>query len=406
MDSNDNGTNRIPRRNLLACAASGAAALSLGSLASAQTAGDKSVLSVLPANFASLARLRSYRPGRASSYDRSGGNNDFLVIEPGQTTTLLETSGAGTITHIWFTINSAEDFHLKKLVLRAYWDGEAEPSVEVPVGDFFGLGLGDYFSYQSALTSVASIHALNAYFSMPYRKSARLTVTNDGVTKTSAFYYNIDYVSLAGLPTDIAYFHAQYRQANPNRGWTDNWNTDYEPQIEEKKNLSGEGNYVFLEARGQGHYIGVTHAVLQNQDGWWGEGDEMIFIDDDIKPAITGTGTEDFYNGAWNFGGLLFGTQPFGYLHNGAPYIVNAERVGGRYCLYRWHLESPLAFQHSIKVTLEHGHANHRSDSWFSAAFWYQTEPHAKFPALPKVDARIPRIVRVGGPGQMPLPSE
>ncbi len=406
MEDNRNSVSSVPRRSLLTYAASAATALGLGFIANAQTPRSKLSGSILPANFASLARLRKYRPGRASSYDKSGGNADYLVIEPGQTATLLETAGPGTITHIWFTINSAEDFHLKKLVLRAYWDGEVDPSVEVPVGDFFGLGLGDYFLYQSALTCVASIRALNAYFPMPYGKSARLTVSNEGTDKTSAFYYNIDYVSLPEIPADIAYFHAQYRQTTPNRGWTDDWKNDYQPLVEDKKNPTGEGNYVFLEARGEGHFIGVTHAVLQNQDGWAGEGDEMIFIDDDTKPAIIGTGTEDYYNGAWNFGGLFFGTQPFGYLHNGAPYIVNPERVGGRYCFYRWHIESPIAFQNSIKVTLEHGHANHRSDSWFSAAFWYQTEPHAKFPVLPKAEARVPRVVRVGGPGQMALPLE
>ena len=138
--------------------------------------------------------------------------------------------------------------------------------------------------------------------------------------------------------------------------------------------------------------MGVTHAVEQNQDGWFGEGDDMIFIDGDALPTINGTGTEDYYNGAWDFGG-----QAFAYMHNGAPYIVDPERIGGRYCLYRWHIESPITFEKSIKVTIEHGHANNRSDNFYSTAYWYQTEPHAAFPALPAPEARVPRLFAVGG---------
>ncbi len=352
-----------------------------------------------------LAALRPYQTRRSSSFDRTGGNADFAKIATGQTIPLLEANGPGTITHIWFTINSHEDQHLKKLVLRAYWDGETEPSVETPVGDFFGLGLGEYFPYQSALTTVSSIKALNAYFPMPFAKSARVTVTNEGKRPTDSFYYNIDYITMPELPANMGYFHAQYRQATPCRGWTDDWNNEYVTAVNDKKNLLGEGNYVFLEAQGRGHFVGVTQAVLQNQDGWFGEGDEMIFIDDDSKPAITGTGTEDYYNGAWNFGGVT-GIQPFGYMHNGAPYVASPEKVGGRYCLYRWHTESPITFEKSLKVTIEHGHANHRSDNFFSTAYWYQTEPHAKFPVLPKAENRVPRVIRVGGPGAAALPGQ
>ncbi|MGA3025665.1 MAG: glycoside hydrolase family 172 protein [Bryobacteraceae bacterium] len=386
--------NKFDRRSLLA-PATAAAAFGLGSLGKLQGAEEAPVSSDLLA----LARLRDYQTRRSSSYDRTGGNADFIHIDAGATATLLETAGPGLITHIWFTINSREDLHLKKLVLRAYWDGETEPSVEVPVGDFFGLGLGEYFLYQSALTSVAGQKALNAYFPMPFGASARVTVTNEGALRTDNFYYNIDYVTYSRAPADVGYFHAQYRQASPCHGWTDAWKVNWEPLVDRKKNLDGEGNYVFLEARGRGHFIGVTHAILQNQDGWFGEGDEMVFIDGQPVPAINGTGTEDYYNGAWDFG------QTFDYMHNGAPYMVDAERVGGRYCLYRWHTESPVAFRESIRVTIEHGHANHRSDNFFSAAFWYQTEPHQKFPALPKVAERIPRIYRVGGPGPAPLPN-
>jgi hypothetical protein len=382
--------NKLERRSLIV-PATAAAALGIGSLGKLQ--GGEEQASSSPHALLALAQLRDYRARRSSSYDRSGGNGDSIPIDPGAIATLLETTAAGAVTHMWFTINSHEEFHLKKLVLRAYWDGETEPSVEVPVGDFFGLGLGDYFLYQSALTSVAGQKALNAYFPMPFGTSARITVTNEGAVRTDNFYYNIDYVTFSHAPADLGYFHAQYRQAAPCKGWTDDWKFNWDPLVDKKKNLDGEGNYVFMEARGRGHFIGVTHSVLQNQDGWLGEGDEMIFIDGETLPSINGTGTEDYYNGAWDFG------QTFAYPHNGAPYMVDPERIGGRYCLYRWHTESPVTFQESIRVTIEHGHANHRSDNFFSSAFWYQTEPHQKFPALPKVADRIPRIYRVGGPG-------
>jgi len=390
---------RLDRRSILLGGAGAAALIGTGQ-ADAQTSAAGAYSA--PSPLAHLASLRGYRSGRSSSYDRSGGNADFVKVDPGATATLLETQGPGMVTHIWFTISSREDFHLKKLVLRAYWDGESEPSVEVPVGDFFGLSLGEYFLYQSMLTTVSSVKALNAYFPMPFDKSARITVTNEGQQAAGSFYYNIDFITFSKLPSDLGYFHAQYRQAAPCRGWTDDWTNEYQGAVGDKKNLAGEGNYVFLEAQGRGHFVGVTHGVVQNQEGWWGEGDEMIFVDGADRPVINGTGTEDYYNGAWNFGGIN-GAVPFSYLHNGAPYIVNPERIGGLYALYRWHLEDPVTFEKSIKVTIEHGHANNRSDSFFSTAFWYQTEPHGKFPALPAAADRVPRVVAVGGPGARKL---
>jgi hypothetical protein len=347
----------------------------------------------------SQARLRSYKTRRSSSWDRSGGNGDSVPVEPGAAHTLLDVTGAGVVTHLWFTINSEDDHHLKNLVLRAWWDGEAAPSVEVPIGDFFGLGLGEYFTYQSALLAVAPVKALNAYFQMPFSSSARLTVTNEGKVRTNNLYFAVDYVTLAALPGDVGRFHAQYRQAAPAKGWTDNWKNNWDDPVGDKKNLDGADNYVFMEAAGRGHFVGVTQAVEQNQDGWFGEGDDMFFIDGDKLPTINGTGTEDYYNGAWDFGG-----QSFAYMHNGAQISDPHERIGGRYCLYRWHIESPINFEKSIKATIEHGHANHRSDNYYSTAYWYQTEPHAAFPALPAPADRVPRLFRVGGPGAQPIP--
>lgn len=341
----------------------------------------------------SLARLRSYKARRSSSWDRTGGNADAVRVEPGHSATLLDVTGAGVVTHIWFTIASSDPHHLKNLVLRAWWDGESTPSVEVPVGDFYGLGLGEYFTYRSALLTVAPMKALNAYFEMPFASAAKITLTNEGPVRTDSLYFAVDYVTLASLPADVGRFHAQYRQEAPCKGWSNDWVNNGDSPVGDRKNLTGEGNYVFLEVTGRGHFVGVTHAVQQNQEGWFGEGDDMIFIDGDALPTINGTGTEDYYNGAWDFGG-----QPFSYPHNGAPYIVDPERINGRYCLYRWHMESPITFEKSIRVTMEHGHANHRSDNFYTVAYWYQTEPHGQFPALPKPEDRIPKLFAVGGP--------
>jgi hypothetical protein len=376
------GSFRAGRRRLLgslatAAGVSTAALLGMNAAGASAAPGEPEV----PEEIFALARLRNYKNLRSSSWDRTGGNDDWVAVEPGQAATVLDVHGAGVVTHIWFTINSPDPTHLKNLVLRAWWDGEPAPSIEVPVGDFFGLGLGEYFIYQSALLAVAPMKALNAYFQMPFATAARLTLTNEGTVRTKSLYFAVDYVALASLPKALGRFHAQYRQAAPCKAVKS-----------DGKNLSGRDNYVFLEATGKGHFVGVTQAVVQNDNGWFGEGDDMIFVDGDAMLTINGTGTEDYYNGAWDFGG-----QPFANLHQGAPYIVDPERTGGRYCLYRWHIESPIAFEESIRVTIEHGTANNRSDNFYSTAYWYQTEPHAAYPALPAPSERIPKVLAVGG---------
>ncbi len=343
---------------------------------------------------ANLPQAKDYVQKRVSSYDRSGGNGDARTIAAGETLTVLDEAGPGLISHLWVTIASDDPAHLKALVLRMYWDGEASPSVETPVGDFFGLGLGDYHLYQSLPLSVGSDKALNSFFPMPFQKHARITVTNEGTQKTDAFYFNIDYRKYnKSLPSELLYFHAQYRQAAPAKGWTNQWHSNGDAIVNDKKNLNGEGNYVWMEATGRGHFAGVTMSVLQNQDGWWGEGDDMFFVDGEIMPSINGTGSEDYFLGAWDFGG-----HPFSYGLYGAP-VVGQEVAGGRWLLYRFHLDSPITFTKSLRATIEHGHANVRSDNYFSVAYWYQTEPHAAFPPLPPLEERIPRIYPVGGPG-------
>ncbi|HXJ96174.1 MAG TPA: glycoside hydrolase family 172 protein [Terriglobia bacterium] len=327
-----------------------------------------------------LTRPDDYVQKRSSSYDRTGGNEDYRELAPGGTLTLLDVEGPGEVTHVWMTIASRERFHLKKLVLRMYWDGESTPSVEAPVGDFFGLGLGDYFLYQSAPLAVGADKALNSFFPMPFQKHARITVTNEGKDKVDAYYFNIDYRAYSHpLAADTLYFHAQYRQCSPCTA------------IEsDGKNLDGKDNYVWLEAQGRGHFAGVTMSVLENADGWWGEGDDMFFVDGEKLPSINGTGTEDYFLGAWDFGG-----KPFAYELFGAPQ-VGPERAGSRWSVYRFHLDSPITFTKSLRATIEHGHANDRADNYYSVAYWYQTEPHAAFPTLPAVEDRLPTLRPAG----------
>lgn len=342
------------------------------------------------------ARAQNYRSLKQSSFDQSGGNADSWPIPAGGTRELFASEGPGVITHIWFTIAADSQDHLKEIVIRMYWDGNSKPSVEAPAGDFFGLNLGQYFVYQSAFLNCSSVKALNCYFAMPFRKSARITATNESEHQVGAFYSNIDYQIVPALPDETLYFHAQYRQATPNHPTTNDWR--HNGDADRLKNLDGKENYVFVETRGRGHLMGVTLGVLQNQDFWMGEGDDMVFVDDESKPLITGTGSEDYFNGAWDFGGRDTAI-PFAHLYNGAPLIIAGERPGGRYCLYRWHADNPITFTKYLKHTIEHGHADHRADNFFSVAYWYQAGAFTDFPALPPAGARVPRLKAVRGPG-------
>ncbi|HKD05918.1 MAG TPA: glycoside hydrolase family 172 protein [Bryobacteraceae bacterium] len=328
------------------------------------------------------ARAQNYKSLKQSSFDTTGGNSDRWPIAPGATQELFRANGPGIVTHIWFTIAAQSPNHLKEIVIRAYWEGNSKPSVEVPVGDLFGLNLGQYVIYQSAFLNCSSIKALNCYFAMPFRRSALITATNEGKQPVGSFYSNIDYQLVTSLPDDIVYFHAQYRQKTPN--------TAVKFAAGEKElNTDGKNNYVFAEARGRGHLMGITMGVLQNGDNWFGEGDDMIFIDDEAKPAIIGTGTEDYINGAWDFGGRD-GAIPFAHLYNGAQFIQSAEHGGGRYLVYRWHGDNPVTFQRYLKHTIEHGHADDRGDNFYSVCYWYQSEPYTDFPPLPAAADRIP----------------
>lgn len=366
-------------RRLVSAAGFGAAGAAAQSRALAQAA---PVAVQLP----EYARAQNYKSLKQSSFDRTGGNSDRWPIAPGATQELFRSDGPGIITHIWFTIAAQSPSHLKDIVIRAYWEGNSKPSVEVPVGDFFGLNLGQYCVYQSAFLNCSSVKALNCYFAMPFKRSALITATNEGKQPVGSFYSNIDYKLVPSLPDDIVYFHAQYRQKTPNTAAKF-------ASGEKELNPEGKTNYVFAETRGKGHLMGVTMGVLQNSENWFGEGDDMIFIDDESKPAIIGTGTEDYINGAWDFGGRD-GAVPFAHLYNGAQFIQTPEHGGGRYLMYRWHGDNPVTFERYMKHTIEHGHANDRADNFYTVCYWYQTQPYTDFPPLPPVAERVP-VLRV-----------
>jgi hypothetical protein len=362
-------------------------------------------ISLAAQDLSTLPFLKNYKAERISSFDREGGNLDGdhkHPIAPGETRVMGDVQGPGIIKHIWIAFPSNESYHLKKYVLRMYWDGDSSPAVETPLGDFFGLGLGEYVVYESGPLSVGSQKAMNSFFPMPFRKSARITVTNEGEEPLRAFYFNIDWEKHERLPDDIGYFYAEYRQAVPNKGWTNDWKLNRDPKVNGKPNLNGEDNYVFFETEGRGHYVGAVLSILQNQGDWWGEGDEMMFIDDKTKPKINGTGSEDYFLGAWCYGGC--GLSPFGDSHPtfafqryGNP-INGGDMRGSRWMVYRFHLDSPVPFEKYFRMTIEHGQANHRSDNFYSVAYWYQTGPHPHRMPLPPVGDRVPRLINTDGP--------
>ena len=214
-----------------------------------------------------LGRHQEFTSKRISSFDRTGGNDDRLNIPPGETVTLAEITGPGAVHHIWVTI-SAEPFYGRKIVLRMYWDGEESASVEAPIGDFFGVGHGLNRNFSSLPISCSSEgRARNCYWYMPFRHSARITATNEGTRPVGAFYYYIDYRELSELPPDTPTFHAQYLQEMP---------------------CQPGKNYLICEAAGHGHYVGCNLSILQTAMGWWGEGDDMIYVDGEKFPSLYG----------------------------------------------------------------------------------------------------------------------
>lgn len=339
-----------------------------------------------------LAKKKEGKRSRFSSYDRTGGNDDRIYIEPGAKKVIAQMDEPGAVEHIWMTVSNAgfqiERNCLRKAVIRMYWDDEEDPSVEAPLGDFFGMGHAKSHNFVSAYLSMAPENGLglNCFFPMPYKK-ARIEIENQCAT-TLILYYYIDYRELPeGIGADLLRFHCSWRRECLTKGIDPKSFKDRGDYNFGGANLSGKGNYLILEAQGEGHYVGC-HLDIDNVDqtqewDWVGEGDDMIYIDGAKTPTLNGTGTEDYFGMAW------CPTQEFHGLYNGL--IEQSDpNWKGQITYYRYHVLDPINFEKDIRVSIEHGHANHRSDDYSSTAYWYQREPHQKFAPLLGVEERMP----------------
>lgn len=370
----------------------------------------------------SLTTRRDARTARSSSWDQRGRNQDYWTIPGGESRVLADLQGPGQITHIWMTqfcrrqlgpglldpkdtagtapvleIHNAlglnweepDPDYYRKVLLRITWDDQEHPAVLVPLGDFFGVGHCMPNSYASAMFTVSAkpeeslifggSAALNCWAPMPFNSRALIEIVNDNDLPLAQYFY-IDYeLFREPLPEDTVYFHARWTREETCAGWGPDLQTNSpETNVE---HLSDEGNFVVLETEGAGHYVGCNLSVHHRQGSWWGEGDDMIFIDDDTwPPSMHGTGTEDYFNHAW-------GMQKNAYPYHGT--IVHESDVPGYSVTYRQHVVDPVRFSSRIKVSIEHGHANHLADDWAATAYWYQTLPSPETTILP-VDRRLP----------------
>jgi hypothetical protein len=320
-----------------------------------------------------LTVLRDEVARRASSsaVDWADSNGDARPIAPGETLVLAELEGPGVIRHIWNTVSSKEYGASRLLRVRMYWDGEEEPSVDCPLGDFFGMGHGVNANYESEIARVSAEGlARNCYWSMPFKKSAKIIITNEGTKPATAFYWYVDWAQVDSMSDETPYFHAMYRQEHPC--------------------VQGP-RYMVADIEGRGHYVGTLLNSRQHERGWMGEGDDFFFIDGETEPSLKGTGTEDYFCDAWGFresSGPFYGVN-----------IYEGYEIQDRTSVYRWHLHDPVAFKKTLRMELEHwgwwwvkdeeGNgtdeitAGERADDWSSVAFWYQLEPSKPFPEMP-----------------------
>jgi len=297
-----------------------------------------------------------------------------VEILPETTFTVAEIDGPGAIQHIWLTCFPA---HWRNLIIRMYWDDEAHPSVEAPLGDFFCNGWTERCNVNSMPIAVNPAGGMNSYWLMPFRKRAKITVENTGVEKTAVLYYQVDY-TLTDVPEDMAYFHAEWRRSNP---------------------VKYKDVHTILDGvKGKGHYVGTYLAWQVNNTGWWGEGEIKFYMDGDKEfPTICGTGTEDYFGGAWNWEQPKgeYGTYSTAYL--GMHQVIKPDglyRSQQRFGMYRWHVQDPIRFEQDLRVTIQDlgwrslkRYLPQQSDI-ASTAFWYQAEPHAPHPQLPGNDER------------------
>jgi hypothetical protein len=303
-----------------------------------------------------LSNLAEPRPGKAmheGSWDRQNRNNDSIQVKPGETVTILSHEGAGCVHRFWVTISPRLDVSiLSQVVIRMYWDGDKYPSVECPIGAFFGVGFGEQKDYTS-LPLDENSGGYNCYWPMPFHRSARWTLTNGSGKLLESFYYNIDFIALDSLPADTRHFHAQFRRENPTT-----------PGM----------NYTILETSGEGHYVG-TALFMTGLTMEFLEGNEMVYIDGDSKPTLEGTGTEDYFSSGWYFDRGVYS----------APYhgVVIKDEKRPRISAYRWHVEDAIPFSKSIRFTIEHGAENTVPADYSSVAYYYLAGPSPMPPPLP-----------------------
>jgi len=328
-----------------------------------------------PFSLSDLPRLKPFTAHRVSSNNRFvGSNDDSKRIMPGETLVMADLRGPGVVNHIWITVADNEYAWPRLVRLRVYYDGKKTPSVDVPLGDFFGVGHGYERDLDSLPVRVSSFgRARNSYWPMPFRQSCKITATDEGNRPVTAFYYHVDWQKYVSIPADATYFHAYYRQERPA--------------------VAGK-NYEFLNVKGAGHYVGTVLNVIQAQVGWFGEGDDLFYVDGAKKPQIYGTGTEDYVNEAW---GLRVSTGPW----TGTP-VAEGERVGARLTGYRWHVPDPIPFTKSLWAGIEHtgwtynedgslrSGSEERPDYFSSTAFWYQKGVNEDLAEPPYGEARLP----------------
>ena len=332
-----------------------------------------------------ITRIRNRRTGRASSWNTEGRNADSWQIQPGETRVLADIKGPGQITHIWMT----QGANYRECLLKITWDNAAFPSVLCPLGDFFGLGHGIVASYQSQFFSASTRFpyqfnkgcALNCYLPMPFRERALVELVNES-DKVHGQYFYIDYETMPDMPEDTGLLHAEFRRANPFSGWgpeiASNGAGSHLANIANKNRLAWDYNYVILETKGRGHYIGCNLSVTNFRGDWWGEGDDMIWVDGyKWPPDLHGTGSEDYLNQAW-------GMQDNAFLRNGSSIFEGRTTLvpsitpwgeGAYQTSYVFHIENPVRFQKEIKVTIEHGHGNHLANEMSSVGYWYADAP-------------------------------
>jgi hypothetical protein len=340
----------------------------------------------LAGRFSEMMTQTDTTTARVSSFDRTGANLDFKGIAPGETLELANLEGTGIVRHLYFSIWGGEHY-LRDLVLRAYWDGQETPCVEVPFGDFFGLGHERPRFYTSLMITVNpgdlgvfGTFGFNSYFPMPYAKGARLTLENQGGEPVPAVWFQIEYEKMEALPPATGRFHATWRRANPTKAVGAVVNKTLHDGI----NTTGEDNYVLLDAEGHGALAGIFLNIDNAIGNWYGEGDDMIFIDGEgWPPSYHGTGSEEI------FGGGACPTDEYAGPYTGFHLIGNLD-FSGKVSMYRFYVNDPVRFKKSIRMTIEHGHANNVSNDYSSTAFWYQGDPHKQFPPLPAAAERRP----------------